>query len=85
MRFLSSLCFTQALVYWTSQPAYASSQFAVSEHEGINAPHTLTADGVVWRERKRLVVNVDALRKHLVAIETPLYRRNRGELGSPAH
>ena len=42
MRFLSSLCFTQASVYQTSRLAYASSQFAVAEYERINAPHNLT-------------------------------------------
>jgi len=41
MRFLSSLCFTQASVYQTSRLAYASSQFAVAEYERINAPHRL--------------------------------------------
>jgi CRP/FNR family transcriptional regulator len=38
------------------------------------------ASGEVRSERRRLVVNADALRRHLATSDPPLYRRNRGEL-----
>jgi CRP/FNR family transcriptional regulator, cyclic AMP receptor protein len=52
--------------------------------ENVNrALAPLIANGEVRSEKKRLVVNADALRRHLSTTEPPLHRRNRGELASP--
>ena len=52
--------------------------------ENVNrALAPLIASGEVRREKKRLVVDNDALRRYLAAAEPPLHRRNRGELGNP--
>ena len=52
--------------------------------ENVNrALAPLIASGEVRLERKRLVVDVDALRRYLATAEPPLHRRNRGELAHP--
>ncbi|MEP6753523.1 MAG: Crp/Fnr family transcriptional regulator [Candidatus Dormiibacterota bacterium] len=52
--------------------------------ENVNrALAPLIATGDVRSEKKRFVVNADALRRYLATAEPPLHRRNRGELATP--